>query len=269
MINDSNSQQSGDAILDKLRASGLTIDGANAYKRDLLDVVVGAMLRGRQDTSPPPAGHWAQRFWDIGREYGALPSDAPAIVLPMPVMPEQPEDAIDDSWMDGYNAALRMREDCMRAIEAAALAAPAVVNQQLTTAAACTWKHDDVTDAYSTGCGATWHFTDGGGPEDHGALFCHHCGGSIAVEQRQLFAYQVGDNDIVAAYDPAGAIKVLSDFAGYGDDFDESEVDLVSDKMLDNTEAFDIDEGKTITLEKTLRQELAELTEPAYLHGWE
>ena len=44
-----------------------------------------------------------------------------AIVLPMPVMPEQPEDAIDDSWMDGYNAALRMREECRRAIEAAGL----------------------------------------------------------------------------------------------------------------------------------------------------
>ncbi|MNR46713.1 hypothetical protein D3C85_1657170 [compost metagenome] len=73
----------------------------------------------------------------------------------------------------------------------------------------------------------------------------------------------------MAAYDPVGAIKVLSDFAGYGDDFDESEVDLVSDKMLDNTEAFDVDEGKTITLEKTLRQELEALTEPAYLHGWE
>lgn len=45
------------------------------------------------------------------------------IALPMPVMPEQPEDAIDDSWMDGYNAALRMREQCQRAIEAAGVAA--------------------------------------------------------------------------------------------------------------------------------------------------
>ncbi|WFS20584.1 hypothetical protein P9K38_09705 [Pseudomonas sp. 905_Psudmo1] len=66
-------------------------------------------------------------------------AEKPAIVLPMPVMPEQPEDAIDDSWMDGYNAALRMREQCLRAIEAAGMqacqAAPAVVNQQVTTAA--------------------------------------------------------------------------------------------------------------------------------------
>lgn len=48
-------------------------------------------------------------------------AEKPAIVLPMPVMPEQPEDAIDDSWMDGYNAALRMREQCLRAIEAAGM----------------------------------------------------------------------------------------------------------------------------------------------------
>lgn len=84
-----------------------------------------------------------------------------------------------------------------------------------------------------------------------------------------LKAYQVGDNDIVAAYDPAGAIKVLVDFAGYGEDFDEYDVELVSDKLLDATDAYNQDEGKTIDLDKTLRQELAELTEPAYLCGWE
>lgn len=314
-----------------------------------------------------------------------------AIALPMPVMPEQPEDAIDDSWMDGYNAALRMREECIRAIEAAGLGSPAVVNQQLTTAAldvlaerqrqitaegwtpehdaehdggelaaagaayalhaadhlhpysqgdggneapefwpwhnelagrgegpvktepswwkpglprrdlikagglilaeierldrasapgaelpaqiakkSCIWKRDEETGAYNTGCGQTWYFTDGDGtPAEHGALFCHHCGLGLVVEQRELRAYQVGDNDIVAAYDPAGAIQVLEDFTigGYG--FDEDDVDLVSDKMLDNTEAFDQDEGKTITLEKTLRQELAERTEPGYLCGLE
>lgn len=85
-----------------------------------------------------------------------------------------------------------------------------------------------------------------------------------------LKAYQVGDNDIVAAYDPAGAIKVLCEFNGDPDDeFELSEVELVSDKVLDNTEAYDQDEGKIVILDKTLRQELAELTEPAYLYGWE
>lgn len=59
-----------DATLDKLRAGGLSIDGDNAYKRDLLDSVIGAMAFGRQNTNPPPAGHWGQQFWDIGRAEG-------------------------------------------------------------------------------------------------------------------------------------------------------------------------------------------------------
>ncbi len=54
--------------LDALRRNGLSIDGDNAYKRDLLDAVVGALALGAQNTSPPPDGHWGQRFWDIGRE---------------------------------------------------------------------------------------------------------------------------------------------------------------------------------------------------------
>ncbi|CAI8799755.1 DUF3006 domain-containing protein [Pseudomonas sp. IT-P74] len=90
------------------------------------------------------------------------------------------------------------------------------------------------------------------------------------MPQVKLKAYQVGDNDIVAAYDPAGAIQVLCDYSGYPHaEFNLEDVDLVSDAMLDNTEAFDQDEGKSMTLEKSLRQELEELTEPAYLHGWE
>ncbi|MEB0076104.1 hypothetical protein QN386_01960 [Pseudomonas sp. CCI3.2] len=53
--------------LDALRRHGLSIDGDNAYKRDLLDCAIGAMTVGAQDGSPPPPNHWAQRFWDIGR----------------------------------------------------------------------------------------------------------------------------------------------------------------------------------------------------------
>lgn len=88
--------------------------------------------------------------------------------------------------------------------------------------------------------------------------------------KQPLNAFQVGDNDIVAAYDPAGAIEVLCEYCGYDmDEFDESDVDLVSNRLLDSDEAFDQDEGKIITLDKTLRQELEELTEPAYLYGWE
>ncbi|WP_448647160.1 hypothetical protein [Pseudomonas mohnii] len=54
--------------LDALRRQGLSIDGDNAYKRDLLDATVGALALGAQSSNPPPAGHWGQRFWDIGRE---------------------------------------------------------------------------------------------------------------------------------------------------------------------------------------------------------
>lgn len=61
-----------DEVVSALRRRGLSIDGDNAYKRDLLDSVVGAMAFGVQNHNPPPAGHWGQRFWDIGREERAL-----------------------------------------------------------------------------------------------------------------------------------------------------------------------------------------------------
>ncbi|NWD49074.1 hypothetical protein [Pseudomonas gingeri] len=57
--------------LDALRRNGLSIDGDNAYKRDLCDSIVGALAFGAQDGNPPPAGHWAQRFFDMGREVRA------------------------------------------------------------------------------------------------------------------------------------------------------------------------------------------------------
>ncbi|WP_237614191.1 hypothetical protein [Pseudomonas fluorescens] len=57
-----------DATLNNLRRMGASIDGDNAYKRDLCDLIVGALAQGAQNWNPPPAGHWGQRFWDIGRE---------------------------------------------------------------------------------------------------------------------------------------------------------------------------------------------------------
>lgn len=60
-------QDDFNAVLDDLRRKGASIDGDNAYKRDLLDCVVGALATGAQNSNPPPAGHWGQRFWDIGR----------------------------------------------------------------------------------------------------------------------------------------------------------------------------------------------------------
>ena len=54
--------------VDVLRRRGLSIDGDNAYMRDLCDAIVGALAMGAQNTNPPPSGHWGQSFWDIGRE---------------------------------------------------------------------------------------------------------------------------------------------------------------------------------------------------------
>ncbi|MGP6426351.1 hypothetical protein [Pseudomonas pharyngis] len=59
-------------VVSTLRRRGLSIDGDNAYKRDLLDAVVGALAFGAQNNNAPPAEHWGQRFWDIGREERGL-----------------------------------------------------------------------------------------------------------------------------------------------------------------------------------------------------
>ncbi|MCF5746591.1 MULTISPECIES: hypothetical protein [Pseudomonas syringae group] len=58
--------------LDALRRTGLSIDGDNAYKRDLLDAAVGAMGFGFQGKTPPPPAHWAHRFYDLGRAEAVL-----------------------------------------------------------------------------------------------------------------------------------------------------------------------------------------------------
>ena len=47
-------------VISALRRRGLSIDGDNAYKRDLCDAIVGTLAFGAQDRCPPPAGHWAQ-----------------------------------------------------------------------------------------------------------------------------------------------------------------------------------------------------------------
>lgn len=87
---------------------------------------------------------------------------------------------------------------------------------------------------------------------------------------RPLIAYQVGDYDIVAAFDPQGAIAVLCEQTGEElNEYDLTDVKLVSDKHLDALEIFDQDEGKTEQLETSLRQDIAALTEPTYMFGWE
>lgn len=45
---------------------------------------------------------------------------------------------------------------------------------------ACTWTHNEDTDAWKTQCGKTWHFGNDG-PEENGMHFCHACGGVLTV----------------------------------------------------------------------------------------
>ena len=60
-----------DEVVSAMRRRGLSIDGDNAYKRDLVDSITGTLAFGAQDRCPPPEGHWAQHFWDMGREAAA------------------------------------------------------------------------------------------------------------------------------------------------------------------------------------------------------
>lgn len=64
--------QDGDAQIDAMRRSGLSIDGDNAYKRDLIDCIVGALTLGKQGVNPPPAGHWLEQFWQMARGEGEI-----------------------------------------------------------------------------------------------------------------------------------------------------------------------------------------------------
>lgn len=60
-------QATMNAELDKMRANGLSIDGDNDYKRDLLNAVTGALAFGKQRSTPPPAGHWLEPFYEMGK----------------------------------------------------------------------------------------------------------------------------------------------------------------------------------------------------------
>ncbi|MCA4038771.1 hypothetical protein [Pseudomonas aeruginosa] len=80
--------EDGDTIIDRLRLGGLTIDGDNAYKRDLLDCVVGALAFGFQGRPAPEETHWLHRFWEIGN---AEREARAALAQPSPVPAEKAE----------------------------------------------------------------------------------------------------------------------------------------------------------------------------------
>jgi len=86
-------------------------------------------------------------------------------------------------------------------------------------------------------------------------------------EENELKCYAVGDCDWVAAFDEAGARRVLEEMNGeesgaYGD----WEVELVSDEWLDKPWCDEDDRTKIVG---TLREYLAAATEPTYLAGTE
>ncbi|MGV6474597.1 hypothetical protein [Azotobacter vinelandii] len=85
------------------------------------------------------------------------------------------------------------------------------------------------------------------------------------MQQKELKAYQVGNNDIVAHYSPQEARAWPIDFAGYAeDDIELAEVELVDDRRLDLPVVDE--EGAQCG---TLRADLASATEPALLLSWE
>lgn len=87
------------------------------------------------------------------------------------------------------------------------------------------------------------------------------------ASKKSLTAYQVGDNDVVAAYDEEGAVKVLGDYCGY--EVEESYKDdnnLVTDLTSKLNEMLKDEEGNDL---ETLGDWLKRIDEPEYLYGWE
>lgn len=89
----------------------------------------------------------------------------------------------------------------------------------------------------------------------------------------ELKAYQVGDCDVVAAYTPESAVKIMNEMAGNIDGdifaFSVDDTKLVSDDILDSMKYYDLDEAETVYLERSLRQDIALMTEEQYAYGWE
>ena len=75
--------------------------------------ILSIYLSRRGDTYSTSTLHFAWWAWQASRE--ALVIELP----PEPAIPEDPEEAIDDSHMDAYHAAKRMRAECVKSVKAA------------------------------------------------------------------------------------------------------------------------------------------------------
>jgi hypothetical protein len=80
---------------------------------------------GRDHRRQPPKGNnytdpMAQADWEAFQKGWEQSRAAPVIELPpTPPVPDDPEEAIDDSHMDAYHSAVGMRHACLKFIEAA------------------------------------------------------------------------------------------------------------------------------------------------------
>ena len=71
-----------------------------------------------------------------------------------------------------------MEELSLTAIESHTLGHPTIPEVKL-----CLWKVDDgLLEIFETGCGGSFHFSDGT-PTENKFLFCPFCGGKISVQQ--------------------------------------------------------------------------------------
>jgi len=95
------------------------------------------------------------------------------------------------------------------------------------------------------------------------------------ASKQTLIAYQVGDNDVVAAYDEKGAVKVLGDYCGFEpEEFHAEDYGLggkannneVTDLTSKLNEMLRDEEGNDI---ETLGDWMKRVDEPEYLYGWE
>jgi hypothetical protein len=88
------------------------------------DAISGALAFGAQNTNPPPAGHWLERFWQMGRAERAL-SEAtpPAPEAPTPLK-LQTCPACQFEYADGALHDAHLANHKLRKALAAAQAAP-------------------------------------------------------------------------------------------------------------------------------------------------
>jgi hypothetical protein len=83
--------------------------------------------------------------------------------------------------------------------------------------------------------------------------------------EKQLKAYQVGDNDMVVHYTAEEAAAFLCTYAGYPNgEITADDVELVSEEFLDMPM---VEEDGSPA--EPLRGAVLAATEPFYLHGWE